>query len=633
MAAVPGLVALAWLAQVFAGRLNFPLDLEWMEGGLLVHALRLQQGEGIYVPPSVDFIPFLYTPFYPRLLAWLALVFPLDYALGRAVSVGAFVGTLLVGAVLAVRPLPAATFNQALRPRLLAMALAIGAAGAVAASFTFTGAFFDLVRADSLMVFLVSGAIAFAYLGQRWPSACLAGVVMAMAFFTKQTAALLGVALGLGLMLTHWRRGLIYGAGAAITLGFGLWHQQWQSQGWFWTYVFKLHQSHGFNKVLAYQETPLRLWAFAWPLYVALGLTVVGLALGRRLQRRDAIVLAVAVAGFVAACVGFGTQWAFDNAFIPAVVFPALAVAALGARLITAAPQRPGAVLLSLLVAAGLGYASLKPGMPNKHALVPADSDHRAAQRLLSLIADLPAPGFIPFHPFYAVKAGHRPFVHRMGVMDVGAQLGRPSGLDEALAEQRFNFIVLDWKSRPYEWPGLDTRYHVVEELAEGNNSVRMFSGAQTSPRQILFPIRPSPPMEPGALVRFDFEMGLWSGWRHEGDAFGDSPAPAPHGAFGRFAIDSRPAGKSAKGTLRSPPFTITGTHLRFWLHGHNVEGLSVELLAEEKTLRQAQPTGNAEWVQWDVGALVGQTVVFVVQDTSDRGGLAVDQILELGGP
>ena len=86
-------LSLLWLVAlvvVFALRIGFPLELEWMEGGSLQHALRLQRGESVYGPPSEEFVPFLYTPLYPMVLAILGYVFPLDYALGRVVSVLAF---------------------------------------------------------------------------------------------------------------------------------------------------------------------------------------------------------------------------------------------------------------------------------------------------------------------------------------------------------------------------------------------------------------------------------------------------------------------------------------------------------------------------------------------------------------
>src|SRR5688572_6112612 len=90
---VGGLVAL-WvvaLAVAFAMRVGFPLELEWMEGGIVHQAHRLQQGQAIYPPPSADFVPFLYTPLYPMVLAVLGFVFPLGLPLGRIVSIVAWV--------------------------------------------------------------------------------------------------------------------------------------------------------------------------------------------------------------------------------------------------------------------------------------------------------------------------------------------------------------------------------------------------------------------------------------------------------------------------------------------------------------------------------------------------------------
>ena len=91
------MVALAglWVVVLALGvalRIGFPLELEWMEGGTLHQALRLQQGLPIYPAPSAEFVPFLYTPLYPAVLAMLGWVFPLDLVLGRVVSALAAAG-------------------------------------------------------------------------------------------------------------------------------------------------------------------------------------------------------------------------------------------------------------------------------------------------------------------------------------------------------------------------------------------------------------------------------------------------------------------------------------------------------------------------------------------------------------
>src|SRR5207247_9527854 len=88
---LPFIVLSTWvfvvLARVFLLRLRYPLDLEWMEGGVLTHTLRLGRGQPLYAEPSVDFVSFLYTPLYPALLCALSTVFRTPYTLGRSCSI------------------------------------------------------------------------------------------------------------------------------------------------------------------------------------------------------------------------------------------------------------------------------------------------------------------------------------------------------------------------------------------------------------------------------------------------------------------------------------------------------------------------------------------------------------------
>ena len=60
------------LGRTVSGRLDYPYDLEWMEGGMLAHGARAAAGEPLYVLPTADFIPFIYPPLYPWLMGALA---------------------------------------------------------------------------------------------------------------------------------------------------------------------------------------------------------------------------------------------------------------------------------------------------------------------------------------------------------------------------------------------------------------------------------------------------------------------------------------------------------------------------------------------------------------------------------
>jgi hypothetical protein len=590
---------------------------------VLVHAQRVAQGQPLYVKPSVDFIPFLYTPLYYVVLAGLSKVLPLGYVLARTVSLLCFTGALALLVLAAAREA-----QRALVPRTVAVLVGLAGAGAVAAGFEFSGAFYDLARADSLLLVLEAGALAAALWGRGLPSAAVAGALMALAFLTKQTGPVVGVGIGVGLLVANWRRGLVYGAVAGVLMGLGLLYLVKSSGGWFWTYIFKLHQSHPF-RFDTLHTTPPALWRFGWPTFVALALATLGLGLGRQLRRTDAILWGAALAGLGAGVLGFATMWAWPNAFIPAVYFPLFAAAALTARLIlhAAETQRPGAVAVAVACAVALGVQNAKVGKPNLAARLPTKADRLAAARFLEKVRALPGDGFIPFHPFYGVLAGKRSFVHRMGVMDVRDSLGRPAGLDQAILERRFPWIILDWKSQPGEWPYLDLRYRPVAELRDGVDSVRSFAGAETSPRAIYLPVREPPPLPGGARRVADFESGIWSGWLAEG-GFGSGPATARDTLFGRYAADSARFGPSQQGALRSPLIHIDRKHLRFVLAGARDPSLQVRLLDGSETVRSFTPKDGTETIDWDVSAQMGRDLVLMLEDRSPHQGLAIDEVI-----
>jgi hypothetical protein len=155
-----------------------------------------------------------------------------------------------------------------------------------------------------------------------------------------------------------------------------------------------------------------------------------------------------------------------------------------------------------------------------------------------------------------------------------------------------------------------------------------MFAGAQTSPNALLVPTLAPPPVPPGGRRLADFEDGTWQIFAAEGTAFGNSPAPAPPGMYGRFAADSTRLGPAAQGALRSAPFTIAEAHLRFVLSGPADVGLRVVLLDDGKPVRTTSPSGATATVDWDTSEIVGRSVVLLAEDKSPTGGLAFDEVV-----
>jgi hypothetical protein len=217
----------------------------------------------------------------------------------------------------------------------------------------------------------------------------------------------------------------------------------------------------------------------------------------------------VAAAGAGSACLGYGTQWAFMNAFIPGVFFPAIAIGAAAGKLITTRElprNRPQVVFALLAISIVCGAGGLVPragrflpnawGMDRTYAptgyrlapYLPTQLDRERAGQLIDRLRAAPGEVLIPFHPFYAQLAGKRTFLHRMGVLDVGrAGLGAPRGLVEAIHARRWSLVVMDDKidGNWFWWPGLQQEYAHVERIA----GPRLFSGAMTEPRYLLTPV------------------------------------------------------------------------------------------------------------------------------------------------
>ena len=319
----------AWLTlallYVFARRFVYPYDLEWMEGGMLDHALRLAHGQPIYAPPSVDFIPYLYTPGYPFVVFVLGKLFGIGYKLGRFVSLVGFFTVVVLGYVYARR--------EGGSRAAAACGIAI-----IFAAFVPTGAFYDLARPDSLFMGLVTAGLLVAWWKRHSPAGGVAAaLVFIAAFYVKQTAAPFMVALGLALLARRaaHRRRLRPDARrrrparlVAVEPRLG-------------RLVLDLHLGHPSQaRLLRRARVPGHARPPACSSSAPRSL-LVPWALVRR--RTPGLVYAtfIALAGIVAACVSFGTQWAFTNAFMPGVMLPAIAIGVAAGRLLDDTREAP----------------------------------------------------------------------------------------------------------------------------------------------------------------------------------------------------------------------------------------------------------------------------------------------------
>lgn len=385
-------------------RMAYPFELEWMEGGSVVHVQRVLEGQPLYVAPSLEFIPSIYTPFYFYLSSLFALALGNGFFPLRLVSFLASIGCFALIFLIVNR-------------RTSSRYAAFTAACLFAAAFRIAGAWFDLARVDTLFLFLMLAGV-YAYDSpHRSVRSLLAPVLVFLAFFTKQTGLILGAALSAAALLTRKRSErfifpLVFGAlvvGSALIMN-------GRSDGWFGYYVFNLPAQHDILEIVL-----VRFWTndLAKHLAIAiclgaipfLGLEEEGKHNIERFLQDGAVLGSLLMVAYLPRIHAGG----YDNVLMPAYAAIALYFGIGLATSLKASEGKPKLLAL-LLVAIAIQFASLiyPPGQE-----IPSVEDSRQGQQLLALISSFEGEVYLSAHPWYLEKADKPSQAQDMAVRDI----------------------------------------------------------------------------------------------------------------------------------------------------------------------------------------------------------------------
>ena len=490
---LPALGQLALLFFTMLSRFSYPFDLEWMEGGLLTHALRIADGQGIYVAPSIEFVPYPYTPLFPGLLAAIGTLTGITYQTGRAISILSVLVTLAI-AFHAIRR----HANHEQRPYTwLGFALT---SGLFAATYPWVEGWYDIVRGDMLLIVLLVGGITLipvaAARHTRLHAHVLVGLSAALltaAYFCKQTG-IIYVALG-GLLVAQydWRKLPSYLFTASVLGLGGTWLLNHQSDGWFWTYAFEVLGTHQVDRGRMINAVGHILVQFpAMSLAIVATLLVVTITYWRvrtlpsQAQSFLRWTFAFAISIGVGA-LGFAKQWAHFNVYIPAMITGAIAAGCTiptvyaCAKNLRLPPLLPPA--LSLGAATTLSIQLLCAWW-SPQPFLPTAEDHKAGQKLITVLKNIQGDIYMPYHPFYPHLAGKKTFAHRMGILDITYSNQWPiAELASSLRNQRFAAVLLDNRPISKEAPNL-RQYYQAQSLPK-DHQPNLYTGAGASPPKL----------------------------------------------------------------------------------------------------------------------------------------------------
>jgi hypothetical protein len=439
LCAAAGLAAIAVCLVTAARRVGYPYALEWLEGNSLVEVHRLLAGEPLYRPPTVGYVADGYPALYFAASASLAGVLGVSYLPLRLVSLTASILCFVLIARLVQR-------------ETACLATGIAAAGLYAATYFAAGTWFDLARVDSLfLVFSLAGLYTARWM-RRPGGAVAAGLLLAAAFLTKQSALAEAAAITVALLVDPRRRRL--GALLAATFAgiLGLTTLLWGavSHGWYVFYVFEVLSQHS--------AEPAALTGF-WSRYL---LPTLGLALGAVLLavRRAPLVLALGSLALTAE--GYAallhTGGAVNN------MLPAYAAVALLAGIGMAGPAaatRAAASALVLLQILILAASTFAPGR-----VVPTAADRRVGDQLRAWLSGFGGPVAVFSDPGLPLLAGLPSVAHQAAASDILRGTSRTAqallrrSIARAVTEHRFTAIVVEQPGDLQGFPPDLTRYY-----------------------------------------------------------------------------------------------------------------------------------------------------------------------------
>ncbi len=659
--ALPALGQLFLLLHTVLSRLTYPYDLEWMEGGLLTHAQMFSDGYNIYAEPSMNFIPYLYTPLYPALVSGLGEIFGVSYTLGRTISLLSMIGVMALMVHTIVR-------DAHEDDRAVAYFGGAAAIGFFAASYPWFEGWYDLVRADTLFLFMVIGGLvllrAWARKDTGWQGqlrVAAPAAILGLSFFCKQTGVLYVAAGGAVVLVMNWRRVPIYvGVTGLIGLG-GTWILNKASGGWFWTYIYEVHQAHDFNMDRFYKSFELIMGRFrpmTITIFVALAVVGATAAITRSLPRSSKAFLLwawVFAVSTIVGMLGWATQWAHFNAYMPAMATGGIAAGAGVVAIVGCAsqlfarprwlPQTVG-MAVAVTLSASLIHHWWKP-----KEFIPTTADKKAAAAFVAELRAQQGPILVPFHPWYAKLAGKQYYVHRMGVADVSYRhKGKPAkwrvkGIREKFRSQFFRAVYGDNRDLGVGFPNIGVWYH--QDILPLHMRPFVYTGAgRRYGSHRMYPAKVWVAKDRVKIV-FGFERRLLKGWTRTGNAWGQGSvrrALKPQNIDGKVIkqgavsnhrggfVTSYHGGDKATGTMTSPEFTIRGDKLSFRISGGNDrDKLRVELHVDGKVVHHAtnpSATERMTKITWDVSAVRGKTarVKLIDNATGSWGHINVDE-------
>ena len=480
-------------------RISYPFELEWMEGGSVVQLDMIMQGRSIYCPPSIEYIPQIYTPFYYIAAIPFAKIFGIGLFPLRLLSVLSTFGCIIILFLFVKRETKSNFYG-------------LISSGVFAATFFIGGEWFDLARVDMLFMFMyllslffLRGALcdnsksAIKKINKRILLLVLSAIFAFLSFFTKQSALLLYFPVSLYLLIYERKQSWYFNVPFYLLILISTIYLSMQTKGWYYFWNFSLPAEHHWTYKVFFT-----FWAFDLikPMSIVLILLIIYLINNKNSENKSRILFFVSVLiGSVICSYSSRLHYGgFNNVLIPVYtilcIFLALGFHQIQENLSENKKEEKGnfyninrqfSILLMLVV-----FFQFLTLIYSPRIAIPTKEDEKAGWNLISRIKNFKGDVWFPGHQYLCYLAGKKSYAHGLLIWDL-IENSKEYNKDieqellTALNQHRFDAIIsYTYMEKNYP-PFLE--FYKSESKAIGNDAVFWSrTGFYTRPENIYVP-------------------------------------------------------------------------------------------------------------------------------------------------
>ena len=455
-------------------RINYPFELEWMEGGQLEHVVKIINGEEIYVEPSLEFIPYIYTPLYNYVSASIGTVTGISFFPLRLVSYFSVLITFFL-------------LFKIVKNETGSRYWAFISAGLYAAMYKIGGFWYDIARVDSLFILLFIASVYFLLRSDKTVNYVIAGIFAALSFLTKQSVIFMLFPIVLYLFIYKRKQSIFYFTTLmVISLGVSLYFNI-KTSGWYWFWNFGLPVTHHWNwkYLIAFWTDDLFL-----PLIISFLATLILFFKTDENEEPDKEKKAFYLFFFAGCLID---SWllrlhygGYLNALFPAYLAIAM-LAPIGLAKIEKSFENKKNLQFYVFLITLLQFSVL---IYNPANAVPSNDDVVGGYKFIKTLKSIEGDVFVPCHSYIPRLAGKNSYAHAVVIHDLFISKSHwkvkvKNELDSALSNHRFSAVIMN-----PEWhlPGLD-KYYYRAGTVFGDDDKSFFTViGKTRPNDIWLP-------------------------------------------------------------------------------------------------------------------------------------------------